>query len=309
MKKTVFLLAFSIICWSLTGQNPVIRIADVMVTPANQDNIASDYISGMVSYDSSTKTLTLNNATIYQYDLSDPYSDINGKTVMLEAHHGQTMTIELIGENTIFGIEPLVLYSGSYIITGLGSLSLNGVFSGINCGLDVASVEIREGSRVEINVGVEHGVGFQGSTPYENYDLTSLTIDSSSFVVNAENCVRSLDGLHLNGCHVAEPEGSYYDHASMTVVTENGTMVKDHLYIYPGIVSLSEPEKIPFQIWGGGGGVNLNHVPDHTQVVITNILGQVVVQTIVNGGGAFLPLQQGVYVVRVRDYAVKVIVD
>ena len=64
--------------FSIFAQYPNMWIANVQVTPENQDNITSDYISGTVRYDSASRTLVLQNATIYRYDSGDPYDDSNG---------------------------------------------------------------------------------------------------------------------------------------------------------------------------------------------------------------------------------------
>ena len=56
------------------SQYPYIKIADVVVNVSNQDNVTSDYISGTIRYDSATRTLILQDATIVAPPPSpDPY--------------------------------------------------------------------------------------------------------------------------------------------------------------------------------------------------------------------------------------------
>ena len=102
----------------------------------------------MVRYDSASRTLILQNATIYRYDSGDPNDESNGHTLVVEAHSGQTVNIELTGNNIILGSVPMVLGSGSYNITGTGSLNLNGIVEGVLCELGVDTFRIKQGASV-----------------------------------------------------------------------------------------------------------------------------------------------------------------
>ena len=206
------------VLYNVLAQYPSIRIADVMVTPENQNSITSDYIVGTIRYDSASRILILQNATIYRCDdPSDTYDDDNfGKTVSLEAHYGQNLNIELIGQNTIYGIKPLTLYGGSYNIIGSGSLVLNGMGVGVSCGLGVDTFRIKKGASVVIDVPYHPAIGFQGSSQYQEYDQTVMSIDSGALIINADYCIQSIVGFELNGSYVVSPEGAYYDPGEKT---------------------------------------------------------------------------------------------
>lgn len=289
------------------AQYPNIRIANVTVTPENQDSITSNYINGTVRYDSASRTLILQNATIYRYDSGDPYDDSNGNTVIIEAHSGQTVNIELIGHNSIYGKIPLVLHSGTYNITGTGSLTLNGIVYGILCELGVASVRIGSGTSVVIDIPYWPSAGFEGSPIYEDYDLTVLTIDSGFLSISADYCTQYLDGFQLNGSHVFSPEGAYYDHGSRCLVTANGP-VRDYLEIRPGTVGVETYSNNSFRAWGGEGGIYVEGVRESSPIEIFDMLGQVIRRATLNDMEAYLPMKSGVYVVRMNSSAVKVVV-
>ena len=98
-------------------------VGGVQVT--NASNITGEGITGAVSYDSTTKTLTLNNATItgaHEFSIFDDVSGIYGK---------ETLKINLIGNNTITGSDNggssygIYIDNGNLTFTGTGSLTVS----------------------------------------------------------------------------------------------------------------------------------------------------------------------------------------
>ena len=162
MKKLITFIAFCCALEIAHGQYPSLWIADVYVTPENQDSIVSDYIEGTVRYDSASRTLILLDATIYRCDDPSDMDDDDywGRTIELEAHSGQVLNIELIGQNTIYGIKPLTIDGGRYNILGNGSLVMDGIARGIECGLGVDTLRISQGASVVINVPYHPADGF-----------------------------------------------------------------------------------------------------------------------------------------------------
>ena len=249
MKKILLPLLLITFLNNSYAQYPYIRIADVMVSPENQDDITSDYITGTVRYDSVSRTLILQNATINRYDSGNPYDDSNGNTVIIEAHGGQTVNIELIGHNAIFGKTPLVLSNGSYCITGVGSLILYGVIEGVLCEQGVDTFRIKQGASVVIYDPYMPSTGFKGSPQYQDYDQTVLSIDSSTLIVSADYCIQSIVGFQLNGSYIVSPEEAYYDPENKTLVTEAGP-VRNYLEIHPETVGIPIHETVVWQAWG-----------------------------------------------------------
>ena len=162
MKKKLFAILLSIVM--LVGLMPFTALAadptvydiwvdGVQVTSENKDNLCS----GTVSYDPTTHTLSLNNATLD----NDTLSDYGIKTTI-----PSTLKIRLTGTNSIIrtspggGIGIAPNSSNSVEITGDGTLviNVNGEnYDGISAGADV---KISDKAKVIINS--EGGLGIVG---------------------------------------------------------------------------------------------------------------------------------------------------
>ena len=175
MKKKLWTILISIVM--VAGLLPVTALAaeptvydiwvdGVQVTSENKDNLCS----GTVSYDPTTHTLSLNNATLD----NDTMSDYGIKTII-----PSTLKIRLTGANTItrtdtgggIGIAP---NSGNSVeITGDGTLviNVNGEnYDGISAGADV---KISDKAKVIINS--EGGLGIAGRM----VEIDGATVDST----------------------------------------------------------------------------------------------------------------------------------
>ena len=162
MKKKLFAILLSIVM--VAGLLPATALAaeptvydiwvdGVQVTSENKDNL----FSGTVSYDPTTHTLSLNNATLD----NDTLSDYGIKTTI-----PSTLKIRLTGTNSITRTDPdggvgiYLNYSNSVEITGDGTLVINVIgknYDGISTGADV---KISDKARVIINS--EGGLGIAG---------------------------------------------------------------------------------------------------------------------------------------------------
>ena len=162
MKKKLFAILFSIVM--VAGLLPATALAaeptvydiwvdGVQVTSENKDNLCS----GTVSYDPTTHTLSLNNATLD----SDTMSDYGIKTTI-----PSTLKIRLTGTNSITrtysggGIAIAPNSGNSVEITGDGTLVVNvngSTYDGISAGADV---KISDKAKVVINA--EGGLGIVG---------------------------------------------------------------------------------------------------------------------------------------------------
>ena len=162
MKKKLFAILLSIVM--VVGLLPVTALAadptvydiwvdGVQVTSENKDNLCN----GTVSYDPTTHTLSLNNATLD----NDTMSDYGIKTII-----PSTLKIRLTGTNSItrthpnggMGIAPNS--DNSVEITGDGTLKINVIgenYDGISAGADV---KISDKAKVLINS--EGGLGITG---------------------------------------------------------------------------------------------------------------------------------------------------
>ena len=159
MKKKLFAILLSIVM--VAGLLPATALAaeptvydiwvdGVQVTSENKDNLCG----GTVSYDPTTHTLSLNNATLD----NDTMSDYGIKTII-----PNTLKIRLTGTNSITRTSPgggMGIAPNSVEITGDGTLKINVIgenYDGISAGADV---KISDKARVIINS--EGGLGIAG---------------------------------------------------------------------------------------------------------------------------------------------------
>ena len=175
MKKKLFAILLSIVM--VAGLLPATALATeptvydiwvdgVQVTSENKDNL----FSGTVSYDPTTHTLSLNNATLD----NDTMSDYGIKTTI-----PSTLKIRLTGTNSITRTDPgggvgiYLNYSNSVEITGDGTLVINVIgknYDGISTGADV---KISDKANVTINA--EGGLGIAGRM----VEIDGATVDST----------------------------------------------------------------------------------------------------------------------------------
>ena len=175
MKKKLFAILFSIVmvagflpATALAAEPTVydIWVDGVQVTSENKDNLCS----GTVSYDPTTHTLSLNNATLD----SDTRSDYGIKTTI-----PSTLKIRLTGTNSIIrtytggGIAIAPNSGNSVEITGDGTLMINvngSTYDGISAGADV---KISDKAKVTINA--EGGLGIVG----RSVEIDGAKVDST----------------------------------------------------------------------------------------------------------------------------------
>lgn len=175
MKKKLFAILLSIVM--VAGLLPITALAadptvydiwvdGVQVTSENKDNL----FSGTVSYDPTTHTLSLNNATLD----NDTRLDYGIKTTI-----PSTLKIRLTGTNSITrtdsggGVGIYLNYSNSVEITGDGTLEINVIgenYDGISTGADV---KISDKARVIINS--EGGLGIAG----RKVEIDGATVNST----------------------------------------------------------------------------------------------------------------------------------
>ena len=308
MKRIVTFFMLMSLGLGALAQYPFIQIADVQVSPDNQDNITSDYISGTVRYDSTTRTLTLQNAYISEYVSPPDYID-GGRSIYISGRN-QRFTIELIGDNVVVGLVPIAFLEGDFDIKGPGSLTLNGQCWGICGDLGTTSIRICQGADVRICMSSQYTTGiFCPITNVGTGDTTTLVIDNSRLVVTATRCIGHISGFQLIDSHIAIPEGAYFNPDSLSIVTAGGGIVTEFLEILPGNVGVHEAKNPNFTVQNAPGGLYVTAISDFSNVVVVNMFGQTVYGGRMSSGKHFIPLQKGFYVVRADDYATKVVVN
>ena len=161
-----------------------IEVGGVEVTSENAANITGPKITGQVSFDLATNTLTLNNATI----------DFEGGPAIYDTNRGGILTIKLQGRNTIIGLtaidilyRPLRISGGGTLIIDAGSASIGGARG--------------------------YGVSIENCTLTANRRMAirgELQINNSNVYV-IENAVGAYDvwgNFTLMGCQIVSPTGA-----------------------------------------------------------------------------------------------------
>lgn len=166
------------------GDTYPLTIAGIEVNSANASNITGEGISGSISYDNSTKKLTLNNASINKTGKNGISSEL------------AELTIELVGDNDITtGSGWGALFTtGNATITGSGSLTTSGQI-------------ITRGNLTIENTTVTAGDRLRGK---EIGGTSRLTIKNSNVKVNTASFqpITEWGYLELEGCAITTPAGA-----------------------------------------------------------------------------------------------------
>ena len=193
-----------------------IKIAGEDITGYNRYDLTEiSGVSGKVSFDPNTRTLTLDNATIEAND----YNAILNETC-------DYLTIELIGTNTIdvTGAAGIKLKEETTIWSNSGgklSVKSDGcalLFGG--CPLEISNCRLE-------------AEGAWGISANNNVAEEVLTIRNSHVEAKGSTgSICDIANLVLEGCSITQPDGAVFD-AKNNAVVLNGEMVTDKVVIVP----------------------------------------------------------------------------
>ena len=193
-----------------------IKVAGEDITSYNRYDLTDiSGVSGTVSFDPNTRTLTLDNATIE----SDDYNAILNETC-------DDLTIELIGTNTIYvtGAAGIYLKEETTIWSNSGgklSIKSDG------CAL------LFEGCPLEISNCWLEAEGAWGISANNNVAEEVLTIRNSHVEAKGSTgSICDIAGLVLDYCSIKQPDGALFSTKNKAVVL-NDEMVTDKVVIEP----------------------------------------------------------------------------
>ena len=191
-----------------------LEIAGVKVTSANCSDLSViPGVKGKVSYDPTTKTLTLEDATI---DVGDP----NG----IDASDELTCVVKGKVSITSNNRSAMMLQSNA-IIKGNGQLTLK---SRESCGIFMEALLI-EGCTVYAEG--EWGIAGEGGSGGE-----SLTIRNASVTAKGtEASIGSFRNFTLEGCSITKPAGAVWNDEEKAVCDASGNVIKDEVVITPPV--------------------------------------------------------------------------
>ncbi len=201
-----------------------IKIAGVDVTSLNSKDLSViDGVDGKMSYNSETKTLTMEDVTI----------NITGENVGIWNKEVKGLKINLVGNNTITSSEACISISETSTISGSGTLRLK---SSNNCGIYLPSSLAVEG----IKLYAEGKWGIAGQVFQTSGNV--LTICNAYVeVTGSKGSILEVEDLVLDGCSITQPSGAEFD-AKYHSVLLNGELVTDKVVI--------EPDSYGFKIAG-----------------------------------------------------------
>lgn len=192
-----------------------IKIAGVDVTSLNcKDLSVIDGVDGKMSYNSETKTLTMEDVTI----------NITGEKVGIWNKEVKGLKINLVGNNTITSSEACISILEPSTISGSGTLRLK---SSNNCGIYLPSSLAVEG----IKLYAEGKWGIAGQVFQTSGNV--LTICNAYVeVTGSKGSILEVEDLVLDGCSITQPNGAEFD-AQYHSVLLNGELVTDKVVIAP----------------------------------------------------------------------------
>ncbi len=201
-----------------------IKIAGVDVTSLNcKDLSVIDGVDGKMSYNSETKTLTMEDVTI----------NITGENVGIWNKEVKGLKINLVGNNTITANQAGITIGQPSTISGSGTLRLK---SSNNCGIYLPSSLAVEG----IKLYAEGKWGIAGQVFQTSGNV--LTICNAYVeVTGSKGSILEVEDLVLDGCSITQPSGAEFD-AQYHSVLLNGEVVTDKVVI--------EPDSYGFKIVG-----------------------------------------------------------
>ena len=213
----------SYVCGSGGATTYDLKIAGTNVTSDNCNDLSViSGVSGTVKYDPTTKTLTLQEATINA--TGNGNNAINSNI--------DDLTININGTNNLSSSKVVIATNKSLTITGNGA-TLN-VQSETDCGILVAKKYLMID---DCTVNAKGKYGFSGLNSLSEV----LYIRNATVTAEGEECgsIVNFKSLMLEGCAITEPTGAAFD-ASKKAVVLGGEIVKSKVVISKNTSGISE---------------------------------------------------------------------
>ena len=192
-----------------------LKIAGVSITSANYDKINTiDGVSGTVKYDPTTKTLTLENATI----------DAGNKDQGILNQNVPDLNIQVNGTNKITSFSSSVAINQTTTISGTGTLNTT---SKENCDIFLNN------SALSIENCTVNATGRWGIAGWSGATNETLTIRNATVTAQGRNgSICDIANLTLLETAILAPNGAAFS-SSLKCVALNGTKVTDKVVIHP----------------------------------------------------------------------------
>lgn len=193
-----------------------INIIGVPVTSENCNDLSViDGVSGTVKYDPTTKTLTLENATI----------DAGNKDQGISNNGVSNLNIQVTGTNNIKSSSAAIILVKPTTIKGSGTLN---TASTTDCGLYITSSSLTIEDCTVNATGLWGIAGSDGGSSERGVTIRNAIVTAKG----SYGSICDIDRLTLDNVAITSPTGAAYD-SSLKCVALNGTMVTDKVVIMP----------------------------------------------------------------------------
>ena len=191
-----------------------LAIADVQVTSANCSDLSViNGVTGKVTYDPATKTLTLEDASIDGGDQEGIWSN-DELTCVVKGK------VSINSDNDRYA---MVFYNNA-IIKGNGQLTIK---SPVGCGIYTEAALLIEGCTV-------YAEGYCGIAGKDGESGESLTIRNATITAKGSyGSIRNLANFTLEGCEIAKPAGAVWNADEHAVCDASGNVITDKVVISP----------------------------------------------------------------------------
>jgi len=261
-----------------------LTICGKQVTTLNANDLSViSGVTGKVSYNSDTRTLRLENATI------------NSTTTGITTEKGG-LKIELVGNNTITSSSTAVFFNNtngqeSGSIKGSGTLNINSTNGTV---IDIAVPLTIENCTVTASGKLSGIAGKNGNLTIENATVSATGTNAGSII--------GFSGLNFIGCGISQPAGAVFNPTNKAVCYADGTIVKETVKITSKGTDLDELNTNAITLYPNPVQDILHIQTDEivNTVSIYNLQGKVVAQTTSNVHEINLShLSAGIYMVRI----------
>ncbi len=269
-----------------------IGIAGIEVTSDNCNNITGAKISGSVSYNHETKTLTLDNATIGG-DIGFALNKVNDITITLE------------GDNNVNGrIESVT--GGTKKINGTGSLKVEFIAGFLE------KNTIIEDCTIDIDAATN-----DWDWAMFGADNTKLTIKNANLSAVAKTvAIGDFAEMELIGCEIVEPvnaqtiDTEFEGEKGKYICNEDGTIAtKVVIRKLSGLDDIAQTNSINVYPNPATHEIVISNLANNELVEIFDITGKLVKQVIYNNKVDVSDLLTGVYTIKVNNQIQKLVIE
>ena len=312
-----------------TGKNKcfnILYVGGVLVTKANAANITGTGITGKVSYNNATNTLTLNNAKITEY-LIEPFNDSKGSNYGIKAD--ADLIIDVVGNNqiTLSGFDNNFTESTSYGIYSEGNVHIAGTGKCTLITKMSANAYSSNHSIAAQNITVSQAAILAQTREYGIVASNNLTISGNATIeVENDNQFMSLAYGKTGALSIytgakfkeGDSKAAAVDVSKFSFLNNSSYYYSDkyYIYLYPPGTGLETLTSQGIQVRGGKGEIridsplSLGRGAGGEVAYVYNVSGMLVRTLLLplQGAGGQVSVPAGIYIVRIGNGAEKVAV-